>query len=129
MKKRLFLVLAAMALAGCGSTGDPDLSGNWTGTGKTTSNGAVTQSTIKATLAQNGTVVTGNLTAEGTDGTFPGTVAGNFNGSTLTANFSPSDATRCPYSATLVYSDNKLSGIGTAYNCSVSSSFEINLTR
>ncbi|MDO8458702.1 MAG: hypothetical protein Q7T07_17500 [Burkholderiaceae bacterium] len=129
MKKRLFLVLAAIALSGCGGSSDPELSGNWTGTGKTTANGVITTSTITATLAQNGTIVTGNMSVVSNEGTFAGTVAGNFNGSTLTANFSPSDITRCPYSATLVYSDNKLSGLGTAYNCSVTSSFEIALAR
>jgi hypothetical protein len=137
MKKRLFFLvlptLFAFELAGCGSGSDADLSGNWSGTVKTitgnVASNTVPPSTIKASLSKNGTIITGNVSVESVGGSYAGTLSGTFNGSALTANLTPIDATKCPYTATLVYSDNKLTGQGTAYNCTVNSAIDIALTR
>lgn len=125
----MLAALIALALAGCGSSSDADLSGNWTGTVKTIVGTVVTPSTAKASLSKNGTIITGNITLDSAAGSSAGTLAGTFNGSTLSTNFSAIDATKCPYSATLTYTDNKLTGIGTSYNCSVNASIEIELKR
>ena len=64
MKKRLFVVLAVLALAGCGngvgrtdtvapSSGIVDLSGKWTGAAVVT-NGGTGSANIGLTLTQNG---------------------------------------------------------------------------
>lgn len=132
MKKRLFIAAIVLALAGCGgAAGNSDMTGSWEGTGEITSNGVVTPITLKGTLAQSGSAstVTGSLAAESSSGTSAWTVDGTFNGSALTATLLPSDTTRCTFKVTLLYSDNRLSGTGSAYNCTVSESMEISLTR
>jgi hypothetical protein len=133
MKKRLFffvlVALFAFEIAGCGSGSDADLSGNWSGTVKTSAGNTVTLGTIKASLSKNGTIITGNVSVESVAGSYAGTLSGTFNGSALTAILTPIDGTKCPYTATLLYSDNNLTGQGTTYNCAVNSAIDITLTR
>ncbi len=127
----LFTAVAALTLAGCGGGGGSgvDLTGRWTGNGASTSAGVTTPTTLVFTLAQNGSAITGNVAITAPTGTSAGSVVGTFNGTALTANFLPSDPTRCPISATLIYTDNKLKGTGSAYNCTVAVSTEITISR
>ena len=131
MKKRLFMVVSALALVACGGGGGDsvDLTGRWTGTGASTAEGATTPTTLVLTLAQNGSAITGNIAVTAPTGTSSGSIAGTFNGSSMSANFLPSDPTRCPINVTLIYSNNTLKGTGAAYNCSVAVSTEISIAR
>ena len=133
MKKRLFIVLAVLALAGCGGGGGGgggvDLTGRWTGTGASTADGVTTPTTLVLTFAQNGSAITGNIAVTAPTGTSSGSIVGTFNGSSMSANFLPSDPTRCPINVTLIYSNNTLKGTGAAYNCTVAVSTEISIAR
>lgn len=131
MKKRLFIGLFAVALAACGGGGGGggDLTGRWTGTGASTSAGVTTPTTLVVTFAQNGSAITGNIAVTAPTGTSSGSIVGTFNGSSMSANFLPSDPTRCPINVTLIYSNNTLKGTGAAYNCTVAVSTEISIAR
>lgn len=133
MKKhlRLFIALAVLALAGCGGGGGGgvDLTGRWTGTGASTTDGVTTPTTLVLTLAQNGSTITGSVAVTAPTGTSSGSIVGTFNGSSMSANFLPSDPTRCPINVTLIYSNNTLKGTGAAYNCTVAASTEISIAR
>lgn len=136
MKKRLFVVLAVLALAGCGNgvgrtgtvssdSGIADLSGKWTGAAVVT-NGGTGSANIGLTLTQNGSNVSGTFSSStGNTGSIVGTVSGSsFSGDLL-----PSVPTSCPAKIVLIYSNNQLSGTTTTYNCSVIASSYATLSR
>ena len=128
MKKRLFLALTILALSGCGGGNDSvDLTGTWSGTSVDTVNGATQpNATVKFVLQQSGTNVTGTLTSSNGNS---GAVAGTVSGSTVAGKFTPSNVNSCPFNFTLAYTANKLTGIATAYNCTVSASSALTLVR
>lgn len=128
MKKRLFLVLSILALAGCGGGNDSvDLTGTWSGTSVNTVNRTAQEtSTVKFVLQQIGTSVTGTLTSSNGNS---GAVAGTVSGSTVAGKFTPSDVNTCPFNFTLAYTANKLTGIATAFNCTASASSALTLAR
>lgn len=140
MKKCLFVVLAVLALAGCGSgtgksdtvsTSNPttgagvDLSGNWTGAAVAT-NGSTGSANIGLTLSQSGSKVSGTFSSStGNNGSIVGTVSG----SSFSGDLIPSVPTNCPAKIVLIYSNNQLSGTTTTYNCSVVASSNATLSR
>lgn len=127
MKRFLFAVVAALALAGCGGgSGSADLTGAWTGTASGVQNGAQLVQTINLALSQNGTVVNGTFNS--TSGN-TGSVTGTFNGSSFEGNLIPSVPNNCPGKFVVFYSNNKLEGTGASYNCTVAVSYTISIHR
>lgn len=131
MKIRLFLLAGSVAtlaaLSGCNpAASNASLTGNWAGSTTTTLSAVVNQpTTTTASLIQNGTVITGSMAVISSEASYTSTVVGSFNGTTLNVELSPLDLSGCSYVANLSYANNVLSGLGTAYNCPVTSTMEI----
>jgi hypothetical protein len=130
MKSYLFLLAAVAtlgALSACNpSTANSSLAGSWTGSTTTTLNSVINQpTTMTATLSQDGTVVTGTATIVSSEATYTSTIAGTFDGAKLYMQLSPLDLTQCPYTVTMSYGNNVLSGRGAVFNCTVPATVEM----
>jgi hypothetical protein len=123
------IALGSLLLAGCSGGGGGnavDVSGNFRGTLQDSRSGP---GTATATLAQNGTAVSGTVqTSTGTNiggGNATGTVSGNAIDLTVT----PSQPTSCPFHVTGSVDGDTITGNFAAFNCTVSESGTFTLTR
>jgi hypothetical protein len=126
----LLLVLGlSVGLVSCGGDDDDeDISGNYLGTlqDNTGSTGS-----IIASLTQNGSAVVGTfrttfLVGNGAIGN-GGNVSGAVSGSSVTLTVNPSDPRDCPFTATGSIDDDEITGVYSAFNCSVSAGGTFNI--
>jgi hypothetical protein len=116
MKARLFaLALAVGVIAACGGNDAPaTISGNYVGTVQDSNSGS---GTARFTLAQAGSAVTGTWSVTYPAGTNGGTLAGTAGANSAAFVLTPSDASLCPYQATVTISGNRLTGTYAGINC------------
>ena len=128
MIKRIFIAGIASILVACGGGGESEanLTGNWTGTATGVLDGVQGVRTINFALSQNGSTVNGTFNS--TSGN-AGTVLGSFNGTSFEGSLYPSNPNICPSNFVVFYSDNKLEGTGSTFNCTVAISYTIKIRR
>jgi hypothetical protein len=126
----LLLVLGlGVGLTSCGGDDDDDISGNYLGTLQDNLTGST--GSITASLTQNGSAVVGTFltTFIGTQGAIGngGNVSGAVSGSSVTLTVNPSDPRDCPFTATGSIDDDEITGVYSAFNCSVSAGGTFNI--
>ncbi len=118
-----------LGLVGCGGGDDNEnISGTYQGHIQDSFAGP---GTITATLAQNGTAVSGTFQA-----IFPvtaligsGSLSGTLIGSALALTATPSDPTDCPFHLTATVDGEDITGTYAVFNCTVAISGTIDVTR
>ena len=130
MKKQLSIALAALVLVACGGgSSDNNLTNNikgyWSGTFTGVVNNAPLNGNITMTLTESGAGIYSNSLG------YAGTVNGSFDGTTFTGDILPATPTitNCPAKMVLYFSYNSLKGTSLTYNCAVSTTFQVALTK
>jgi len=137
MKYALRIVFAAilvLGLAACGSssnggngTAPPSYAGKWSGEVNDTLAGS---GAISANLTQSGDELGGTWQATYADSTSnSGSALGLINGSDVILELYPSDPTSCPFRVVASRSGNTLEGTYAAFDCTISVSGEVTLTK
>jgi hypothetical protein len=87
--------------------------------------------TSRLTLAQDGTALTGtwNVTYSNPSLNGSGTATGSANGDAITLTLQPSVPTQCPIAVTATVSGSRMIGTAVSFNCTLSSSGSIDLTK
>lgn len=132
MKRWMLVGLLAFAASSCNSSTSPssnDISGSWSGPVSDTTVGA---GTLRATLAQSGSSITGtwSSTYANAANNNAGQITGSRNGSSVSLTASPSNPTTCPFTATLnLSSATSMSGTYATFNCTLAISGTINVAK
>jgi hypothetical protein len=128
MKKRLFVVVSALALVACGGGGSDSInvSGNWAGTATGTVDGVTSTGSGTWAISQSGNKITGVSKGDnGSASTLEATIDGNI----ISGNAYPSNPNNCPSKYVLTVTDNKMTGTSVTYNCTVTIGVTVTLTR
>ncbi len=116
----LFVLCVALAVgtAGCGDSGEVSLTGTWSGPIQDSVAGP---GTVRFTIEENSPVLSGTWLATFADpaDTNGGTLAGTFDGHTITITTTSSLPTPCPLRVTAtLQGDHRFTGTYAAFNCS-----------
>jgi hypothetical protein len=126
----LLVVFLALGLAACGGGGDDteNISGNYQGDIQDSLAG---HGTIVASIAQNGTALSGTFQAifPAADLIGSGSLSGSITGSAIALIGTPSDPTDCPFRLTAAVDGDDISGTYAVFNCTVALSGTIDITR
>lgn len=130
MRRRLiagFALVFALTVTGCGSNAnspsDTNVAGTWSGTVNSTYAGL---STFRATFGQSGNAISGSWSTSSNGGQF----SGSKNGASVSVTATPANPLTCPFTANMTLSSaSVMSGTYAAFNCSVSDSGTITITK
>jgi hypothetical protein len=127
-----FILLATVALAGCGSSpaspSNTSLNGTYSGAVQDSINGV---GTLSAALAQNGSSVTGTYSVAYPVGNSSGSFTGSFGSGNLTGVLAPSNPLLCSSNLTGVVSQDgtTITGNYASFNCTGSESGNFTIVR
>ena len=85
--------------------------------------------TVRVTVAQNGSSLTGTWSISAAVQTNSGSLSGSVTGSSLSITLTPSVPTSCPYQLTATVTGNTITGTYASFNCTVAVSGSLTVTR
>lgn len=126
-----FLSTACGANKGTGPSSANPLTGTWTGTIQELTIANVGPGTVRVTLSQSGSSLSGNWSSSYAVSAYnnSGAVTGTVNGASVNVTIAPSVPTACPSRITATANGRSLTGTYAAFNCSVPSGGTVNLVQ